>query len=375
MRDRLKILLLGDYSGCHAALAEGLRELGQEVTVASAGSLFQNTARDIDLKRPFANKIGGALLYRRALKSCEKELTDFDVVSLNNPQFIDLRPERSRVLLEKIKARNRSLFLTAMGTDFFYIKECLNTASPIKYNEWRVFDRPSPLAVSDSAQLAAWQTPLMEDYCRYVYSLLDGAQAVLYEYHNSLLTALPHEKVSYCGIPVRPEGVAHVYYGGPLKVLLGRHRSRQIEKGTDVLEKAMHTVMEHMPYGAIDFRIAENLPAVEYRKLQAEADVVLDQLYSYTPATNALWAVSRGQCAVTGAEPEYYDFIGEHELRPMLNASPDIEVLTESLCEAFSRPRELMERASAGQEFLRRHNHYQLVARRCLDFWLSRISI
>lgn len=375
MGDRLKILLLGDYSGCHAALAEGLRDLGQDVTVASAGSIFQNTLRDIDLKRPFQNKIGGALLYRRALKLCEKEFTDFDIVSLNNPQFIDLRPERSRVLLDKIRTRNRSLFLTAMGTDFFYIRECLNPASPVKYNEWRVFDRPSPLAVADPAQLAAWQTPLMENYCRYVYGILDGAQSVLYEYHNSLLTALPTEMVSYCGIPIKPEKDVHIYRGGPLKVLLGRHRSRQLEKGTDILETAMDRVIKTLPHGSVEFRIAENLPAIEYRRLQAEADVVLDQLYSYSPATNALWAISRGQCAVTGAEPDYYDFIGEPSLRPMLNASPDPDTLTLSLCETLSHPRQLMERAVSGPEFVRRHNHYVLVARRCLDFWRSRANL
>lgn len=47
----MKILLLGEYSNVHATLADGLRRLGHEVTVASNGDFWKDYPRDIDFSR------------------------------------------------------------------------------------------------------------------------------------------------------------------------------------------------------------------------------------------------------------------------------------------------------------------------------------
>ena len=41
----MKILLLGEYSNVHNTLADGLRALGHEVTVASNGDFWKNYPR------------------------------------------------------------------------------------------------------------------------------------------------------------------------------------------------------------------------------------------------------------------------------------------------------------------------------------------
>ena len=45
----MRILLIGEYSNVHATLAEGLRALGQQVTVVSNGDFWKDYPRDIDL--------------------------------------------------------------------------------------------------------------------------------------------------------------------------------------------------------------------------------------------------------------------------------------------------------------------------------------
>ena len=45
----MRILLLGEYSGLHCSLADGLRALGHEVCVASDGCGWKNYPRDIAL--------------------------------------------------------------------------------------------------------------------------------------------------------------------------------------------------------------------------------------------------------------------------------------------------------------------------------------
>ena len=48
----MRVLLVGEFSGIHWALAEGLRHLGHEVCVVSNGNGWKNYPRDIDLKLP-----------------------------------------------------------------------------------------------------------------------------------------------------------------------------------------------------------------------------------------------------------------------------------------------------------------------------------
>ena len=104
-----------------------------------------------------------------------------------------------------------------------------------------------------------------------------------------------------------------------------------------------------------------------------DADIVLDQLYSYTPATNALLAMAMGKVVVSGGEPEYYDFIGEYDNRPIINAVPDDdEALFRSIEEAVLNPRSLIERGIKSREFAIKHNDADVVAKRFIDFWKSK---
>ena len=60
----MKILLIGDASNYHACLGDALRRLGHDVTVASSGSRWMHTHRDIDLARPLPGKAGeGRMLH------------------------------------------------------------------------------------------------------------------------------------------------------------------------------------------------------------------------------------------------------------------------------------------------------------------------
>ena len=59
------------------------------------------------------------------------------------------------------------------------------------------------------------------------------------------------------------------------------------------MEHAARAVVDRYP-GKAELVIVENRPYDEYLGLLRSAHVVLDQLYSYTPATNALQAMAYG---------------------------------------------------------------------------------
>lgn len=119
--------------------------------------------------------------------------------------------------------------------------------------------------------------------------------------------------------------------------------------------------------------IVEDLPYAEYVKRMRSADVVIDQLYSYSPATNALLAMAAGQAVASGGEEAYYNFIGEDKLRPIINVMPDREQIHAALTEAVLNPAGVRARGAEGREFVARHNAVEVVSDRSLRFWESRL--
>lgn len=372
----MRILLLGDYSNCHRTLATGLRSLGCDVTVASDGSRWMDTARDVDISRRWKSKAGGFLHWINLERLLRGRLSGFDIVAVNDPVFASLRPERMHSLLTHLKKHNGALFYTAMSTDIAYLDMVAAPDTPLRYSEWFVEGKPSRMNAANPAKWYEWHSKELVGYQNRFFDEIDGAVSVLYEYHLGMERRLGKDKAAYGGLPVDtelyepvelPENIEKV------RLFLGRDRLRKLMKGSDLLEEAARDVICRHPDKA-ELTIVENRPYSEFTTLLKSAHVVLDQIYSYTPATTALMAMSYGLNVVSGAEPEYYDFIGETENRPIINAPIDLEELVGVMEDIVLNPGRIADRGRRSREFAVKHNDCRVVARRFLDFWKKRIE-
>ena len=108
----MKILLIGEYSNVHWTLAEGLRDLGHEVTVVSDGDRWKNYPRDIDLRRrgldssSRVQRLTGSIRYLFDLAHIWPQLRGYDVVQIINPIFVDLKAERLWPLYRYLRRHN-----------------------------------------------------------------------------------------------------------------------------------------------------------------------------------------------------------------------------------------------------------------------------
>ncbi len=373
--NKLKILLLGDYSNCHRTLATGLRKLGCDVTVASDGTSWMHTERDVDItRRP--GKIGGLLHYICMDRLLNNRLSGFDIVSVNDPNFTSLKPKRLKSLFNILKKHNGSVFYTAMSTDLAYLDMVSAKDSPLRYSEWFVDGEPSRMFLSNPSEWELWHGKALADYQQYFFDQIDGAVSVLYEYQLGIERRLGKHKTTYGGIPIDtglfqpvilPENIDKVRF------FLGRDRNRKLMKGSDILEDAAKKAIAAYPDKA-ELTIVENVPFNEFIRLLKNAHVVLDQIYSYTPATTALMAMACGLNVVSGAEPEYYDFINENGNRPIINAPTDPEELTSILENIIVNRDRIAERGRQSRKFVVKHNDSTTVAHRYLDFWISRLN-
>ena len=371
----MKILLLGDASNYHATLAHALRLEGHDVTLASSGSGWMRTHRDIDISRK-NGKLGGAILWARLNTVLSSRLKGYDVVQLSNPVFIEQRPQRVEAMFRKLRRDNGGVFLTALGTDTPYVDMCLDRKNcPLRYSEWHIGQETSPYMKTHSGTAQAWQAAPLRNLCDIIYNGSDGVLTALYEYHLACTRLLPGHMVQYAGIPItiQPENPSDANDIGTVNLFIGRHRDRMAEKGTDILEDVARQVAAARP-GRCRLDIVENRPYSEYISLLNMADIVFDQLYSYTPATNALLAMSMGKVTVSGGEEDFYNFIGESKLRPIVNANPaDTGQLISELTSIVDNPDRIKQLGRQGRMFVRRHNDASVVAKRFTDFWERRL--
>lgn len=366
----MKILFIGDYSALHATLARILREMGHDCTVISDGGRCMDSQRDISLTR--SPGILGGFGYLGKVFSLWPTLKGYDVVQLINPNFLHLRPGKLRYFLKELRRANGLVSLSLAGTDPVFAKACIEDGR-FRYSEFLQGSEPTPWMRYTPGLKYAWLNGGMGDYCRFVYESIDCAQSVLYEYHVASKPYLPSTPLDYCGIPIDTDGIEFRPYAphpdGRLHLFAGIKSELEVSKGLDRLLGAARELQAKYPEKVV-MHTARDLPLVTYLQRLREADVVLDQLYSYTPATNALQAMAMGKITVSGAEPEYYDFIGEKDLKPIVNVTPDDREIYQTLERlVLSSPERLAQLSHQSRRFVEHHNSSRRVAGRFLSSW------
>lgn len=369
----MKILFAGDASNMHNCLAQQLRKMGHEATVASDGSRWMDTHRDIDLKRR-PGKIG-ALRYLMDIRHALPQMTGYDIVEIASPIFLRLKPHRIAKVFDYLKAHNTRMVLSALATDVVYYDAC-HDGHTFRYSDYLLGDEPSPYVGSGeyiAQQQDNWKMPFMREHSDHILSGIDGAVACLYEYYVAYKPLLG-DKVAYAGIPIDTESLPYRPLDkapDKLRLFIGIQRDRHVIKGTDRLLAAMKRVHDRYP-GITELEVVENLPYDEYTRRMRDSHVILDQLYSCTPGTNALIAMAQGVVAVSGAEPEFYDLIGETINKPIVNVSPLVEGdIDHKLAWLVENRDQIPQMARASRVFVEKHNAAAIVARRYLDFWQS----
>lgn len=370
----MKILLIGEYSNVHNTLAQGLRELGHQVTVASDGDGWKNYPRDIDLSRNPNSPTGRMSFLWRLFKALPR-MRGYDVVQLINPVFLELKAERIMPFYRYLRRHNRKIAMGAFGIDYYWAK--INTElKPLRYSDFNFSDK---VRTDHEALLYRneWIGTPKQSLNQAIAADCDGIPAGLYEYwatYNEVHDICPdgreiRDKMRFIPYPiVLPEIIHTSYYGGPLRLFIGISRGRSAYKGTDIMLDAAQAIKEKYP-DRVELRVAQGVPFDEYRRMMDGSDAILDQLYSYTPSMNSLLAMSKGIIVIGGGEPENYDILGEHQLRPIINVLPDRQSVYDQIEQLVLHPERIPELKRQGVEYIKRHHDYIKVAQQYLDFY------
>ena len=291
----------------------------------------------------------------------------YDIVQLNHPMFLSLRGRHMKPFYNYLRRNNGKIVMCSVGEDYHILDQILNK-NILRYSEQRIGNE---IMHNDNVQFLRniYLEGKTANYCKYVAKDCDAIVAVLYEYWVCYNNVYP-QKLRFFPLPVVMEDndTQEFSVGDKVRLFIGLQRDRMNIKGTDIMLKAAQDIVRDYPDKAI-LQVVENVPYAEYEQMLANADVLLDQLYSYTPAMNALLAMSKGIVAVTGGEPENYDIIGEQELRPIINVQPTYESVYHELKELVLHKENVPELKRQSVEYVRRHHDYRKVAKQYEDFY------
>jgi len=362
----MKILLLGEYSKVHATLADGLRQLGHQVTVLSNGDFWKNYPRDIDLVRK-SGKLGG-ILYMMKLYTIVHKLRGYDIVQLINPMFLELKAKRIFPIYRYLRKHNKKVILGGYGMDYYWVSVCCKD-KPLRYSDFNMGDELRDTADANKEK-KDWLGTTKERLNRMIAEDCDGIITGLYEYWACYQPCFP-QKTAFIPFPIRPYAQSTDIPNDipkKVKLFIGINKNRSEYKGTDIMLKAAQAIAKKYPEKC-ELRIAESIPFAEYVKMMNGSDAILDQLYSYTPSMNPLEAMSRGIICIGGGEPENYEIINEDELRPIINVLPTYESVYQQLEQLVLHPERIPLLKRQSIEYINKHHNYLKVARQYESYY------
>lgn len=395
----MKILLIGEASFLHNTLKKGLVERGHRVTTMSDGNGWHDAPRDIDLRRDWRwGKLGGLRVVWQLLRHLP-QLCGNDVVQIHNYQFVPLMYRWNTLLLRFLKLTNRRVVKGCFGDDPQIFRRQAQGVPAYSDTYWSGQlqnadqHRDRIAEVVEHGAEASW---------RKTTRMADALVACLYEYWLDYNEPPYAAKLHYIPLPIECEEMLRWCDGEmvkcvgndtlspshpndsqlptnlttspphPLTLLIGLQPKRDFMKGAMKIAAFVEEVARRHP-GKVQIKYVEGVPYDEYMHLLAEADVLVDQLYSYTPSMNSLAAMARGTVVIGGGEEEYYEFIGEKTLRPIINVRPDVpdEENIAAIERALFTDGMLERMAQESIQFVHKYHDYRLVAKQYEQLYYS----
>lgn len=374
----MKILLIGEYSNVHHTLCQSLRRAGHEVLLVSDGDGWKDYPRDVDIRRRINGPIGSALLLLKLLTLLPR-LRGFDVVQLINPAFLYLKPRWNRWMFDYLKRHNKVMSLGCFGDDY-YVIERMQQPDFLAYTDFFAQGRKLDFPINQE-RISTWCNIDRKSLTEYVVAHSDCLLACLYEYYKVYEEAGFGKKLHYMPLPIgkkqqdkegqntdgEEKNLLEEKQKSKVRVLLAVQKKRAQMKGTDQIEPLLYRLAAAYP-DQIELHRIESVPFEQYCLELEAADVVVDQLYSYTPAMTALEAMSCGKVVITGGEEYVIEGVKYHA--PVINLRPFDDEENERILSETLLDRKIIAQLSAdSQAYIEKYHSADKVAQRCVDIW------
>ncbi|WP_455671535.1 glycosyltransferase [Phocaeicola sp.] len=361
----MKILLIGEYYNVHWTLAYSLRNLGHQVDILSNGNLWHNAS---DYLSSMNNPTRwGIVKYTFNLLKVLPQLRGYDVVQLINPFFFELKAELLLYVFQYLKKNNKKIFLGGFESDYYSISTCMDNTT-FRYSEFYANGIYRD-TIDNRMSIINWMHGYKGKLNRIIANECNGILTGSYESYVSYASRFA-EKTIFIPYPIQvmaqpecpPPNVEKI------KFYISMIHHREESKGKDKLYSALYTMHYKRP-DECEIKATTSTLYDEYDHLMDGCDVILDQLYSYSPSMCALHAMSKGIVVVGGGEERYYKLLGEEKLRPIINVRPENNDIYEKLEYLLDNKNKVSQLSADSIAYIKKYHDPIEVAKQCLEFW------
>ena len=376
----MKILLVGEYSRLHNSLKEGLLELNHHVTIVATGDGFKNYTVDLPIKQKYQKGIHKKIkngLYRlfkvdleslqikKQIIKLKPKLSDYDTVQFINEAPFGCTAEIEKDIFSLISSWNAKTFLLSCGTDYISVKYA--NQNKLRYSILTPYTNGKD-KVSSSAYGLKFLEPNFIALHNYIYSTIVGVIASDLDYHLPLLG-----NSKYLGLIPNPINTEKLKFKNltlkdTIVIFHGINTANYYKKGNDIFEAAL-TIIKEKFLEKVKIVTVKSVPYKTYIEAYNEADILLDQVYSYDQGYNALEAMAKGKVVFTGAETEWLDYYNVKEDTIAINALPDAEQIAKKLEWLILNPENITTISNNARQFIETHHNFVKCAQQYLNVW------
>jgi len=363
----MRILLFGEYSGLFNCLADGLRELGHEVFLASGGDDYKDYPSDFRWDKTnhpwfwrwYLNRYMGVC---HVLKH-KKLFEGYDVVHVISCRPFSYYRFINLDIFKRLKQHNGKVFISGSGLDYVGAKYWYEQTDSKYYNYVRLFVEESrkKWKVNPFIEREDLRKEELE-----IMSLVDGYIPIMYEYvpyyegHKNLRPTIP--------IPINLSKFEYApnVTGSDGKVVFFHGLTRPSKGGKYILE-AFDRLRDKYA-GTVDFVSKGGLPFKEYTELLKRTNVVLDDANAYSLGMNSLFSMAQGRIVMGGSEPIANKELG-YQFAPAINLRLDTDYIAMQIEKLIDERNSFEERGLLSRKLVEEYHDYIKVAQRYVDEW------
>ncbi|AQX08207.1 hypothetical protein [Elizabethkingia ursingii] len=363
----MKIALIGEYSGFHTNLRDGLNELGHNVVSISDGDGFKNFERDINLKSNNKNKYLRVLDYIKKVGFDINYIKDYDIIQFINPiipPFLNLNI--NKYFINKLINNNKSSFLVCAGDDALvwdYWESGNNENLRYSWIKGTIKDyiAENALPYWENENILLWNKELIKE--------VNGIIPIMYEYFRPYSQFI--DKVRAIPIPINLDKIKFSENKVKNKLIIFHGLNRYFAKGTNYVEKAFDILKSKYP-NDLELIIAGKLTYNEYTNIIKDTNVIIDQVLSYSMGMNGLNSLAMGKILLGGNEKENNDLLG-YEFNPVINITPDVKTIVTSIERVLDEKHLIAEKSYESRQFVETYHNHVDVSQKYIDFWLKKL--